>query len=371
MGLQEAQIEQQQRAANGNHSAFKNVGAKIGVHSLNALRTVGMHFDGFAARHSDFMNVASATAFVAGGVMTPGITAASIAAHSVLSLDRVKSKMTYAFDTSMKVIGVDAVSRKDLARIAAEGTIFGVSGVAAMKLPSAISIAPVIISKVPMAINSGISFGRAFLQNNKVRSPLIFNPQSDQLYCGIPFDAIKLRSPIVRKRHGIVDPTKKPHHSWKDSDILSVKDLNLPVPLTSLEVELVEDWIFYRKSLLDVWESQDISFVSQKIAFLLDKVEEQLRKHMTPGDLAALLKEKRGVEIHGRDGKIFKHDNEWVDAKTSMENAVEAIKKALGDNRTSPEQATLLQERVSQISKMWDKYEKLLEKLDCQPKPKL
>jgi hypothetical protein len=166
-------------------------------------------------------------------------------------------------------------------------------------------------------------------------SPITFQYEAGRLNSGIPVDAVKLRNPFARNKHGIVDPTVKPHSSWKDSDILSVKDFKHPVPLTAMEQERVVDWMVYRKGLLDMWGSKDISFVNQKRLDLISSVKNQLRDHMQPKDLAGILKENRGVKIYDHNGKNLNHIGEWGDAKESMIKALKAMQTALHDTKTS------------------------------------
>lgn len=54
-----------------------------------------------------------------------------------------------------------------------------------------------------------------------------------------------------------------------------------------------------------------------------------------------------------------------------MIKALQAMQTALHDTKASVAEKELYQERISQISKMWDKYKKLTEKIDCQTKPKI
>jgi hypothetical protein len=277
-------------------------------------------------------------------------TAVFLGKYAVLSSDLVQDKLSGVIDTGLKGVGVDRHSRDDLAKFAAQAVALGGSGVSYVQLRNASS--------------NVLTFA-------KQASPLTFKAEPGKLYSGIPIDAIKFKRPKLYNKSGIADPTVKPDASWKDSDILSVKDLNHPVPLLQEEVNQVKAWMKHRKWLLDLWDKQDISFSNQEIKNLLRAVKSQLRDHMQPKDLAGILKENRGVEILDSNGKVFKHLNEWQEAKNSMENALEAMLESLYKTKTNPAEAKLYKERISQISKMMDKYEKLSENINWQTKQKL
>ena len=102
-----------------------------------------------------------------------------------------------------------------------------------------------------------------------------------------------------------------------------------------MEQERVVDWMVYRKGLLDMWGSKDISFVNQKRLDLISSAKNQLRDHMQPKDLAGILKENRGVKIYDHNGKNLNHIGEWGDAKESMIKALKAMQTALHDTKTS------------------------------------
>jgi len=81
---------------------------------------------------------------------------------------------------------------------------------------------------------------------------------------------------------------------------------------------------------------------------------------MTPDDLAAILKEKRGVIISKQNGHLFDHFNmEWRGVKKSMENAIKETQ-----NLTEAEKL-VVGNKIGEISLMWDRFEKLMEKVKC------
>lgn len=54
-----------------------------------------------------------------------------------------------------------------------------------------------------------------------------------------------------------------------------------------------------------------------------------------------------------------------------MKNAMEAIKDVLSESRNN-EEIAILETRISDISKLWDRYTQLMEKtVECQNKPRI
>ncbi len=360
IGARRADVEHQQRAATGQESAFKDRGAKVSLETAHFMHKVGSNLNGFAQRHSDAVNVGK-VGLAAVSMLHPVSTAIFLGKYVFLSSPSVQTGMKNIFNSALEKVGTDSYTREYLSECAAEAAALHGSGISYAQLGK----------KIGGATRTTLNLAEKTVIRVKEVSPITFQYEVGRLNSGIPVDAVKLRNPFARNKHGIVDPTVKPHSSWKDSDILSVKDFKHPVPLTAMEKERVVDWMVYRKGLLDMWESKEVSFVNQDIKNSLRAVKNQLRDHMQPKDLAGILKENRGIEIHDHKGKIFSHIDEWNSVKISMENALNVMKNALHDTKSSVAEKELYQERISQISKMWDKYKKLTEEIDCQTKPKL
>ena len=76
---------------------------------------------------------------------------------------------------------------------------------------------------------------------------------------------------------------------------------------------------------------------------------------MQPKDIAAILKENRGVKIYRPDGAIYKHITEWRNARKSLKNILN------GRYWVCTEQEyEILSNRISETSDVWDTYVKLI-----------
>ena len=214
------------------------------------------------------------------------------------------------------------------------------------------------------AVNTLVTNTKKFITENEFRSPITIKYDSGTLNSigplGVPIDTFSLRNPVVRRKIGYTDPTIKPDATWTAKDILSEAGLKHPAPLLSHEIEIITQWMFERKSILEKFESLKGIAINDKMFDLLQKVKNNIKDHMTPDDLAAILKEKRGVNIFKQNGHLFEHFNmEWRGAKKSMENAIkEARNLTEADN-------FVLGNKIGEISIMWDRYEKLMEQAKC------
>ncbi len=78
---------------------------------------------------------------------------------------------------------------------------------------------------------------------------------------------------------------------------------------------------------------------------------------MTPDDIAAQLKEQRGIQITGPGGHIYDHIGEVADARASVINNIEAIKQRLVEvsARGGPRvDIDVLEARLSALSDLLD-----------------
>jgi hypothetical protein len=94
-----------------------------------------------------------------------------------------------------------------------------------------------------------------------------------------------------------------------------------PVALSSAELANVEQWSALRNQYLKDWRDIDVSeFPRETQKLLWGSADRSIRKNMSPDDLAAVMKERRGVVILKPDGVIpFQHlDQEWPQAKQSI-----------------------------------------------------
>ena len=214
------------------------------------------------------------------------------------------------------------------------------------------------------AANTLATNTKKFITENEFRSPITIKYDSGTLNSigplGVPIDTFSLRNPVVRKKMGYTDPTIKPELTWTAKDILSEAGLKHPAPLLSHEIETITQWMFERKSILEKIPALDLSTINPKMRGLITKVNNSLRDHMTPDDLAAILKEKRGVTISKKSGEQFDHFfDEWGDVKNSMRNTIKEAKNL------TKEELLILGGKIGEISLMWDRFEKLMEKVKC------
>jgi len=196
-------------------------------------------------------------------------------------------------------------------------------------------------------VGGGFSELREFAAARRFRSPIVLEYDPNSLCSGIPLDLFKLRMPWTRK------------------DILSETARLYPLPLFKHEEAIIAQWTIERLRLLEMWKAQNLSVVNPKMRRLLNKCSAQLRDHMTPDDLAAIMKEQRGVKIPKIKGRVYDHiNNEWQQAQRSFEKALH------GPWSGNSAEAQILNERFGELSRLWDRFEKLMEKAKCNPEMK-
>ena len=189
---------------------------------------------------------------------------------------------------------------------------------------------------------------RQFVRSHDFISPITFQfnaaeANAVRLNYGIPID-IGLRTP------------------WKKKDVLSERARLYPQPLLNHEEILVTIWQTERLEWMQRIGKADLSKVNSKMEDLIERCYSQLRDHMTPDDFAAILKEQRGVEIPKPNGGKYQHlESEWEAVQQSFQNALE------GPWVGSLEEATVLNEQFGNISRLWTRFEKLIERAKCNP----
>lgn len=82
---------------------------------------------------------------------------------------------------------------------------------------------------------------------------------------------------------------------------------------------------------------------------------------MSPDDLAAVLKEKRGVPILKPDGTPYKHAaSEWPNARNSVQKGIRTIRRRLDDLATAGQggtaEAASLRAKLGDLSRVLDQY---------------
>ncbi len=185
---------------------------------------------------------------------------------------------------------------------------------------------------------------RDFAAAQTFRSPITFQYDLNRLNGGIPLDIVKIRKP------------------WLKKDLLSDKGRLYPVPLLNHEVVIVEQWAVERIGLLQKWERQDLSILNPDMKRLLRKTTIQLRDRMTPDDLAAIFKEQRGFSVPKLEGGSFSHfENEWKQVEKTFRNSFK------GPWSGNLQESQLLNLRFGETSRLWDRFEKLMEQAKCLP----
>lgn len=145
-----------------------------------------------------------------------------------------------------------------------------------------------------------------------------------------------------------------------EEDQLSDKAKNYPSPLTESELARVYKWQDIRNKYLKKWREMDLSAYSKEVQELLTKKpnpDNAIRNNMTPDDLAAVIKEERGVKIYDEAGNYYNHIQEYENAITTVTKRIQEIQKALGEltDLNSPD-ALILQEKLGDLSNIKQSY---------------
>jgi hypothetical protein len=139
---------------------------------------------------------------------------------------------------------------------------------------------------------------------------------------------------------------------------LTPNGLNNPVPLLGSEVRLVLKWTSIRNRYLKKWNDRGEIKSSHKNLFH-SEAETNIKYHMTPDDLAGILKEQRN-QVIVFNGKKMSHLKEGSDALKSLTKTIVDIKKHMNElvvkNRIHTEEYKLLHEKLSDLSKLKDFY---------------
>lgn len=185
---------------------------------------------------------------------------------------------------------------------------------------------------------------RQFISSHRLISPITFRFNAVRLNSRVSFDAIKLKT------------------SWTNKDVLSEKARLRPEPLLNHEEVLAMIWQTERLEWMQRIGKADLSKVNPMIKKDLKKCLNQLRNHMTPDDFSAILKEQRGVQISTSSSGKYQHLNEeWKDVQLSFRNVLK------GPWNGGLEEAAVLNEQFSNISRLWNRFEKLIERAKCSP----
>ena len=134
---------------------------------------------------------------------------------------------------------------------------------------------------------------------------------------------------------------------------------NNPSQLAAHELAVIEEWQAKRNTYLKVWREFDAKrFPSETRDLLFGKADRAIRNNMTPDDLSAVLRERRGEMILKSDGTPFNHILEYAQARNAVKRALRTIDarlEALGDVDTPETRA--LEAKRRDLSVLVDQYE--------------
>ncbi|WP_010304305.1 DUF637 domain-containing protein [Candidatus Odyssella thessalonicensis] len=167
-------------------------------------------------------------------------------------------------------------------------------------------------------------------------------------------------------------PQAKVKTRGKGERQLTEKGRHTPVSLTVEELHKVQECTQARNKYLKKWREADLSDLPQETRRLISKTEEAVRKHLSPDDVAGVLKEDRGIVIMTPDRKIGElkpadHIKELNEASAGIKNRIEILREARSRLFQSPgtEKARkILEESIKDTSKLLDIYTKNIGKPD-------
>ena len=203
------------------------------------------------------------------------------------------------------------------------------------------------------------------LQNSSFAVPEIIDDVVEHRYpSSCPYTLkLNLVNPVFRKKHGFTDPTVKIHESWSKKDFISEYILLNPEPAMPHEVEIITQWMFERKRALERLNRIDLDVISDPdTKSYFKKVRNQLIHSMQPKDICAIMKEKRGVKIYKPDGETYDHLYEWSGAKRTLKNAINDFNKKGPYNYFNEQEYNILVTLVIDMSCLWERYKKLIDK---------
>lgn len=146
-------------------------------------------------------------------------------------------------------------------------------------------------------------------------------------------------------------------------DQLSAVGRSNPSPLTADELARIESYQAERNAFLKTWRELDTAAFPQPTRDLLfGKADRAIRKNMTPDDLSAVIKERRGDVILKPDGRPYDHITEYREARRAVLNALDAVDerlKLLETQSAMGGEVEVLSAKRRDLSKLIDGYEKM------------
>ncbi len=160
-----------------------------------------------------------------------------------------------------------------------------------------------------------------------------------------------------------------------NSNELSDDGLYHPKPLLDAEIKRVKNWAFNRKQFFDKWKNYDLTDIpAETRSLLFGKADRALANSMTPDDLAAVMKESRGVDIRKEDGTSHNHlKNEWPESRRNILSVISypipknmapiSLKYRLNQlqswGKGNSREAQALKDKIGDLSNLVDHYESL------------
>lgn len=142
-------------------------------------------------------------------------------------------------------------------------------------------------------------------------------------------------------------------------DQLSSIGRNIP-PLTLEEIQRVLKWQNFRNTVIkEIREWNFSHFKDQELVANLTKVRNNIIDHMTPDDLAGVIKEQRGEVILKSGGIPFEHIVEYKDAMASFKRSYSSIIRQIKYHSDDPQKVKELQGLYRELNKIKDKYNEL------------
>jgi len=133
-----------------------------------------------------------------------------------------------------------------------------------------------------------------------------------------------------------------------------------PTPLTPEELARIETYQAERNAYLKRWRELDRSgYPPPTQDLLFGKADRAIRGNMTPDDLSAVIKERRGDVIRKQDGSAFDHIGEYRMARRAVLKALVAIEqrlKLLETQGAVPGETDILETKRGELSRLLGLY---------------
>lgn len=142
---------------------------------------------------------------------------------------------------------------------------------------------------------------------------------------------------------------------------LSEKAQNEPVPLDTQQLRSVRRWESWLGEYWDRWQSTAIDHLPTRTQQLLrGRADNAIRDGLTPDDMAAVLKENRGVAIRRQDGLPHDHLKESADSLQSVRNTLlqidERIAWLVRTGKGAPGEVELLRAKAMDLGEILGRY---------------